>query len=119
MNNSAPSRETVNSAHAQHSKKWRLLAVIMAEAPDPRDKPLEELEKEITCAVCQGHYQQAKLLPCNHYSRQQDSTYTTAEFLHHSLNSLMNNSAPSRETVNSAHAQHSKKGRKSFGCKSL
>ena len=41
--------------------------MIMAEAPDPRDKPLEELEKEITCAVCQGHYQQAKLLPCNHY----------------------------------------------------
>ena len=40
----------------------------MAEAPDARDiKPLEELEKEITCAVCQGHYQQAKLLPCNHY----------------------------------------------------
>ena len=32
-----------------------------------RDKPLEELEREITCAVCQGHYQQAKLLPCNHY----------------------------------------------------
>ena len=33
-------------------------------------KPLEELEsleREITCAVCQGHYQQAKLLPCNHY----------------------------------------------------
>ena len=36
----------------------------MAEAPDVRDKPLE---REITCAVCQGHYQQAKLLPCNHY----------------------------------------------------
>ena len=36
----------------------------MAEAPDKR---LEELEEEITCAVCQGHYQQAKLLPCNHY----------------------------------------------------
>ena len=32
-----------------------------------RDKPLEELEREITCTVCQGHYQQAKLLPCNHY----------------------------------------------------
>ena len=32
-----------------------------------RDKPLEELEREITCAVCQDHYQQAKLLPCNHY----------------------------------------------------
>ena len=40
---------------------------VVMEAPDPRDKPLEELEKEITCAVCQGHYQQAKLLPCNHY----------------------------------------------------
>ena len=32
-----------------------------------RDKPLEELQREITCAVCQDHYQQAKLLPCNHY----------------------------------------------------
>ena len=39
----------------------------MAEAPDTSDKRLEELEEEITCAVCQGHYQQAKLLPCNHY----------------------------------------------------
>ena len=41
--------------------------VTMAQSLDPRDKPLEELEKEITCAVCQGIYQQAKLLPCNHY----------------------------------------------------
>ncbi|CAI8047106.1 E3 ubiquitin-protein ligase TRIM56 [Geodia barretti] len=39
----------------------------MAEGPDHRDKPLEELEREITCAVCQEVYQQAKLLPCNHY----------------------------------------------------
>ena len=39
----------------------------MAEGPDPVEKPLEELEKEITCAVCHGFYQQAKLLPCNHY----------------------------------------------------
>ena len=39
----------------------------MAEAPDIRDKPLDELEKEITCAVCQALYQHAKLLPCNHY----------------------------------------------------
>ena len=37
----------------------------MAEGPDP--SALEELEKEITCAVCQGHYEKAKLLPCNHY----------------------------------------------------
>ena len=39
----------------------------MAEGPDPREKPLEELEREITCTVCHGFYQQAKLLPCNHY----------------------------------------------------
>ena len=42
-------------------------SIAMAEAPDTSDKRLEELEEEITCAVCQGHYQQAKLLPCNHY----------------------------------------------------
>ena len=39
----------------------------IAEGPDPREKALEELEKEITCAVCHGLYQKAKLLPCNHY----------------------------------------------------
>ena len=39
----------------------------MAEGPDVKEKPLEELEKEITCAVCHEHYQRAKLLPCNHY----------------------------------------------------
>ena len=39
----------------------------MAEAPDVRKTSLEQLEREITCSVCQGHYQQAKLLPCNHY----------------------------------------------------
>ena len=38
----------------------------MAEGPDP-EKTLGELEKDITCAVCCGHYQEAKLLPCNHY----------------------------------------------------
>ena len=39
----------------------------MAEGPDPNDKAFDELEKDITCAVCCGHYQEAKLLPCNHY----------------------------------------------------
>ena len=39
---------------------------IMAEGPDP-NKDLDELEKDITCAVCCDHYQEAKLLPCNHY----------------------------------------------------
>ena len=41
--------------------------IAMAEGPDPREKSLEKLEKEITCAVCQSHYEKAKLLPCNHY----------------------------------------------------
>ena len=39
----------------------------MAEPKEVSNKPLEQLEREITCAVCQDHYQQAKLLPCNHY----------------------------------------------------
>ena len=39
----------------------------MAEAPDTIEKTLEDLEREISCAVCHGHYQQAKLLSCNHY----------------------------------------------------
>ena len=39
----------------------------MAEGPDPNNKALDELEKDITCAVCCGHYQEAKLLACNHY----------------------------------------------------
>ena len=39
----------------------------MAEGPDPRENSLEKLEKDITCAVCKGHYEKAKLLLCNHY----------------------------------------------------
>ena len=39
----------------------------MAVAPDINNQNLEELEREITCAVCHKHYQEAKLLPCNHY----------------------------------------------------
>ena len=31
--------------------------IAMAEALDPSDKRLEELEEEITCTVCHGHYQ--------------------------------------------------------------
>ena len=43
------------------------IIIAMAEGPDPREKSLEKLEKEITCTMCQGHYEKAKLLPCNHY----------------------------------------------------
>ena len=39
----------------------------MAEGPDPREKPLDQLQREITCGVCHDHYEKAKLLPCNHY----------------------------------------------------
>ncbi len=31
------------------------------------EKRLEDLEKEITCGICQGHYTDAKVLPCLHY----------------------------------------------------
>ena len=58
--------------HFSHSSSRRITAALsriedMAEGPDPNDKALDELEKDITCAVCCGHYQEAKLLPCNHY----------------------------------------------------
>ena len=36
-------------------------------SPDPREKALDQLEREITCGVCHDHYEKAKLLPCNHY----------------------------------------------------
>ena len=40
----------------------------MAEAPDPNPiKTAEEIEKEITCAICFDHYQDPKILPCLHY----------------------------------------------------
>ena len=39
----------------------------MAEAPDALDKSLEELQKEITCPVCQEHFRDPKILPCLHY----------------------------------------------------
>ena len=39
----------------------------MAEAPDVVVKGLEELEKEITCPVCQNQFCEPKILPCLHY----------------------------------------------------
>ena len=41
--------------------------VRMAEAPDPVEKGLEELDEEITCPVCQEHFREPKILPCLHY----------------------------------------------------
>ena len=39
----------------------------MAEPADSVEKSVEESEKEITCAVCHGHYNEPKVLPCYHY----------------------------------------------------
>ena len=39
----------------------------MAEGRDPIKKGVEDLEKEITCAICHDHYTEPKVLPCCHY----------------------------------------------------
>ena len=39
----------------------------MAEKVEKKAKSLEDMEKEITCAICQDHYTEPKLLPCLHY----------------------------------------------------
>ena len=39
----------------------------MAEGHTVQDKSLEELEREITCGICQEHYTEPKILPCLHY----------------------------------------------------
>ena len=38
----------------------------MADSSIP-SKSLEQLEREITCGVCQEHYTDPKILPCLHY----------------------------------------------------
>ena len=39
----------------------------MAEGGGVTKKSLAELDREITCAICQEHYTEPKLLPCSHY----------------------------------------------------
>ena len=39
----------------------------MAEGHTVQEKSLEELEREITCGICQEHYTDQKILPCLHY----------------------------------------------------
>ena len=39
----------------------------MAEGNAKQEKSLEELEREITCGICQEHYTEPKALPCLHY----------------------------------------------------
>ena len=40
---------------------------IMAECIVVEGKTVEELEREITCGICQEHYTEPKVLPCLHY----------------------------------------------------
>ena len=40
---------------------------VMAVCLDVVEKSLEDLEKEVTCAVCQEHFTDPKILPCLHY----------------------------------------------------
>ena len=44
-----------------------LQSTVMAVCLDVVEKSLEDLEKEVTCAVCQEHYTDPKILPCLHY----------------------------------------------------
>ena len=39
----------------------------MAEGKDEFEESLEDVEKEITCAICHDHYTEPKVLPCLHY----------------------------------------------------
>ena len=39
----------------------------MSLKPGKMEKSIEDLEREITCAVCHEHYTQPKVLPCLHY----------------------------------------------------
>ena len=39
----------------------------MAEKVEQKSKSLEDMEKEITCAICQEYYTEPKVLPCLHY----------------------------------------------------
>ena len=41
--------------------------MTMAEGVIVKKKKLAELDREITCAICQEHYTEPKLLPCSHY----------------------------------------------------
>ena len=39
----------------------------MAEGGNVTKKSLAQLEREITCAICQDRYTEPKLMPCSHY----------------------------------------------------
>ena len=69
-------RNVVNIVSASHDPVFNLTQTekstfyntfgIMAVGLDVVEKTLEDLEKEITCAICQEHYTDPKTLPCLH-----------------------------------------------------
>ena len=46
---------------------YHLYYLVMAESFAAEESRVEQLEKEITCGICQEHYTEPKLLPCFHY----------------------------------------------------
>ena len=43
------------------------LTTMAESAASANNQTLKELEEEITCLLCEGHYREPKLLPCMHY----------------------------------------------------
>ena len=41
--------------------------MTIAEGVIVKKKKMAELDRKITCAICQEHYTEPKLLPCSHY----------------------------------------------------
>ena len=44
-----------------------VVSKAMSTGGEARQKGVEELEQEVTCPVCQDHFQEPKILPCLHY----------------------------------------------------
>ena len=45
----------------------QIVSKAMSTGGEARQKGVEELEQEVTCPVCQDHFQEPKILPCLHY----------------------------------------------------
>ena len=57
----------MTNRHTQLHEEFSISYTPMAEKLEKKGKSLEDMEKEITCAICQEHYTEPKVLPCLHY----------------------------------------------------